>query len=918
MSPQGVPLNFLLEGNLEPAGTAADAGFGASVALSADGNTAVVGSMTDSAAGSASVFVRGIESNNVGTWTQQGDKLRPVNASGQAYFGASVAISFDGNVIVVGAFGDSGVGTAWVYKRVDQTWALQAKLSGAGAIGNAGFGWSVAISAYGDVILVGAKEDNARHGAAWVFMCPNADWNAPGWDTNGTKLLCADTGPQNFGIDVALSALGDVALIGASGVGSVSGAAWVYTATGSNGAQQWIPVGTKLAARNNPGSNFGFGTGVALSADGNVALVGSFGNGSDATQCGAWVYTRTNGVWNSANTKLVPSNLGSQSWFGGIVALSANGQMALISDLGNELVTAWVFNYSNGNWTQEPAPLSAGPTNKGYSAITGLALSPDGHTALLGGYGNAGDPQGAWVFDNDKKLISHVFVLMLENHSFDNIFAYSGIPGISTSAAGMSNTYTDATGTHVFAVSKGAPVNMPTDPGHEFSDAVEQICGIGKTFVNGQPYPQPIDNSGFAHNYATTRTEIKWPGNPRLPNLAEVGDIMKCFDTPAQLPVIFALATEYAICDQWFSSLPGPTFPNRAFVHGGSSSGLVHDPSGKWVLPGFGFTYTNGTIFQALTRNGINWKLYQDKNGSLLPPLVSMLQGIEVWNVSDFKNFAADVKDPAYPEGYTFIEPNYGSFLNGVITGSFKGGSSQHPMDGTYRGELLIKQTYEAIRSSPFWNTSLLIVTYDEHGGFFDSAKPGPAPIPGDGTAYADPNGIHFCFDQFGVRVPAVVVSPLIKKGTVASALYDHTSVLATLREIFGVPSLTNRDAKANSLHGILTHPAVLRPDSDCPHTLPDPIPDPPTPASFLSDSDTVEGDPGLQPLPESGIEQTFLATLLKANLALSDGSELEHAAILTEFEGLKTYADADAYIRKVNAKVEQARAGSRGTRHPL
>ena len=97
-------------------------------------------------------------------------------------------------------------------------------------------------------------------------------------------------------------------------------------------------------------------------------------------------------------------------------------------------------------------------------------------------------------------------------------------------------------------------------------------------------------------------------------------------------------------------------------------------------------------------------------------------------NTSDFAKFLVDVKDPNYPEGYTFIEPNYGD----VISGSFKPGSSQHPMDGVYGGELLIKKTYEAIRNSPHWNNCVLIILYDEHGGFYDSVAPGAAPPPND------------------------------------------------------------------------------------------------------------------------------------------------------------------------------------------
>ncbi len=152
--------------------------------------------------------------------------------------------------------------------------------------------------------------------------------------------------------------------------------------------------------------------------------------------------------------------------------------------------------------------------------------------------------------------IMHVFVLMLENHSFDNIFAMSRIPGIKAATAADQNSYKGQD----YTVQDGAPVSMPTDPGHEFLDVFEQLAGPGAVFNPNQQYAPEISRSGFVSNYATTTTEGK------APQLADYGKIMACFDTPKQLSVIYQLALEFAICDQWFSSLPGPTWPNRFFV----------------------------------------------------------------------------------------------------------------------------------------------------------------------------------------------------------------------------------------------------------------------------------------------------------------------------------------------------------------
>ena len=154
-----------------------------------------------------------------------------------------------------------------------------------------------------------------------------------------------------------------------------------------------------------------------------------------------------------------------------------------------------------------------------------------------------------------------------------------------------------------------APPSMPTDPGHEFLDVVEQLCG------QVPPIPRGSPTRSRSRTPASSPTTPP-PGprsrrnNPNLPTPAEYGDIMQCFDTPTQLPVIYQLATEFAVCDQWFSSIPGPTWPNRFFVHGASSARLGGQSHGTgsiigWETPGGGFTYPSGSsIFDALSKGG--------------------------------------------------------------------------------------------------------------------------------------------------------------------------------------------------------------------------------------------------------------------------------------------------------------------------
>ena len=497
-------------------------------------------------------------------------------------------------------------------------------------------------------------------------------------------------------------------------------------------------------------------------------------------------------------------------------------------------------------------------------------------------------------------LVDNVFVLMLENHSFDNIFAFSGIPGITAATRADTNSYNGVT----YAAGSPATPAMPTDPGHEFSDVVEQLCGPGVVHTPWQPYNRPIVNTGYVANYATTRTEIT-SNNPNLPTPAQYGDIMLCFDAPKELPVIYQLATTFAVCDRWYSSIPGPTWPNRFFVHGASSAGWADSPGTsqivKWETPGLGFAYPSGSsIYDKLAAAGLKWRVYVDENGPSLGgiPQVSALKGITYnVNTNAFSSFASDVMGP-YPYTYTFIEPNYGD----VFGGSYVGGSSQHPMDSPAGGEALIKATYEAIRNSPLWERSLLIITYDEHGGFYDSVKPGGATPPGDGSPNDKSiNSGGFLFDCYGVRVPAVIVSPLIPQGAVDHTLYDHASVSATLRALYGLTPMTNRDKGANNVLKLLS---LTAPRTNCPTVLNNPATQDRPPAPMMMSAEAAS-----RPLPQTGNTQGFLHILAKTDVELTRGDPAETAAIRDRVTGIKTAGEAEAYAEEVIAKARLARA---------
>lgn len=294
-------------------------------------------------------------------------------------------------------------------------------------------------------------------------------------------------------------------------------------------------------------------------------------------------------------------------------------------------------------------------------------------------------------------------------------------------------------------------------------------------------------------------------------------------------------------------------------------------------------------------------------------PQVASLNGISIGDVQPLDssrhsttwadNFANDLQKD-YPYAYTFIEPNFGrSFFDKQPPypgPNYKEGSSQHPEDDPYGGECLIKAVYEAIRNSPLWNTSLLVIVYDEHGGFYDHVPPVVVTPPGDSNVNQLTALNGFDFKLSGVRVPAVVVSPLIAKGTVDHTVYDHTSILATLQRMLGMGHLTHRDEAANDLRPLFEHSA-LRADQDCPRTLNSPV----RPIQNLNREPINEID---QPLPASGNWVGFLNILLKTELEMCHGDENEQADVLKNFQEITTTSAAKAYIQTMAAKIEALR----------
>jgi hypothetical protein len=269
---------------------------------------------------------------------QQGPKLVGTGAVGPAQQGRSVALSADGDTAVVGGEeDDSLVGAAWVYTRTAGVWTQQGqKLVGAGAVGPARQGISVALSADGNTAVVGGMGDSGNVGGAWVYTRTAGVWTQQGPKLVGTGAV----GPAFQGISVALSADGNTAVVGGEGDSHFLGAAWVYTRT----AGVWTQQGPKLVGADAVIFTNG-GTAVALSADGNTAVVGGMGDGTLVLVGGAWVYTRTAGVWTQQGPKLVGTGAVGPAAQGLSVALSADGNTAVVGgplDDG-EVGAAWVY-----------------------------------------------------------------------------------------------------------------------------------------------------------------------------------------------------------------------------------------------------------------------------------------------------------------------------------------------------------------------------------------------------------------------------------------------------------------------------------------------------------------------------------------------------------------------------------------------
>jgi phospholipase C len=442
--------------------------------------------------------------------------------------------------------------------------------------------------------------------------------------------------------------------------------------------------------------------------------------------------------------------------------------------------------------------------------------------------------------------LDHVVVLMFENRSFDNLLGRLYAPGEVRAFEGVTGktlanpvpNWAAGGGGSVVPYGVAADMNSPSpDPGEEYQHVNTQLFGVIDPATNldvladkmTEPYNAPADPllpppmNGFVTDYISAFTAE----TGRQPTTAEYSQIMTGY-APAQMPVVSALARGFATFDHWFCEVPSQTFTNRSFLHAASASGFVLNLSPTGSFP----THNDAeTIFERLDRAGLSWKVYCDPPSHL--SLTGIIHAPRLWRhfATRFVTtdvFLQDAADGTLPT-YSFIEPNllYGhNDMHPAFDALFPD-TPIDPPSALLGGEELLARIYTAVRDSASprgsnaYNT-LLLITFDEHGGTYDHVPPPlvPSPVPG-----APAGQLGFRFNRSGVRVPAMAISAWVPPGTVVTDQYRHTSVISTLRARWqlGDP-LTGRDAVAADIAPVLSS-EVPRDPQDWPEVVARPVP---------------------------------------------------------------------------------------------
>jgi phospholipase C len=401
--------------------------------------------------------------------------------------------------------------------------------------------------------------------------------------------------------------------------------------------------------------------------------------------------------------------------------------------------------------------------------------------------------------------LKHIVVLMMSGRSFDHMLGglslvlengrrkYPKINGLS------GNESNPDTNVNIVQVRPNAQFQgqLDPDPDHHFPGVDLQIYG------GAPPGAGRVANmQGFVKSYFTLSNDI------------DRSHRVMYYFTPDKLPVLTTLASEFAVFNGWFSSIPGPTIPNRAFAHYGTSFGQVG-------MDLFYITDPILSVYERMIKAGHTAKIYYyDQQSSILATVNLMRDHPRIFATYD--QFIRDCYSGHLPE-YSFIEPNHNDRESdeGEILAS-----DQYPDHDVQAGELFIAETYMAIRrNQSLWQSTAILILYDEHGGIYDHVVP-PACTPDGYVAPAEKTatGQPFNFDRLGVRVPAILVSPYIPRGTIVPGIedpnngriFEHACIPGTVTDFFlkSYDQRSVREKDANNFLGPVAN--QMRPDDDC------------------------------------------------------------------------------------------------------
>jgi phospholipase C len=418
--------------------------------------------------------------------------------------------------------------------------------------------------------------------------------------------------------------------------------------------------------------------------------------------------------------------------------------------------------------------------------------------------------------------IEHVVVLMMENHSYDNFLGMLGRgpgqrprgDGFTLASDGLptaTNPYPDGRLQRAF--------RMPTTC--QLSDSPSQEWATShNAYDNGR-------NDGFV------RTTVD-------PSTSEiVGAVAMGYWTGEDLPLTYALANTFPIGDRWFCSLLGQTDPNRRFLIAATAQGMTDDigtgPGNAAANSTLGAPAANGTIFDRLTDAGISWADYTTSypTGATME-LYPANDTAYKTNAPAISQFFSDAQAGTLPQ-FSLLDPDYDT-------------QSQENPQNIAVGEGFLGQVIDALRSSPLWRKTLFILTYDEHGGYYDHVPPPVALAPDAIAPVVNPGeSTYDGYARYGFRVPALLAGPYVKRNYVSSVVYDHTSILAFLERKWNLAAMTHRDANANDLTDFLDLQALKAGQPTFPE-LPALAPAGDTPARLAC----TKTGPGTIPPPQS------------------------------------------------------------------